>query len=106
MHRDAGAWSGDCRRVRFEFDEVVADLDAIADREAASPLNARAVDPDPVVAVEIFNGDGAVGSQDSGMFARDIALGEADGIALLAPDGDLVANHANFGGFAFVVLDE
>ena len=48
-------------------------------------------DLDPVVALQIFDQHLTVLLQQLGVAPRDVALGQADGVALLATDRDLVA---------------
>ena len=44
--------------------------------------------------------------QQTGVAARDVPLGQADGVAFLTSDGDLVANQRYDGLSTFVVLDD
>ena len=74
----------------LELDQVVADLYSIGFAHAGAAIDLRTVDLDPVVATEILDRDRTVGSKNSSVLPRHIPLGQADGVALFATDGDLV----------------
>ncbi len=89
----------------LQLDQVVADLDAVADRQDGALGDAGAVDPHAVVATQIFDRDRPVGPADPRVLARDVALGQADGVALLAADRDLVAHQRDDRRLSLVILD-
>src|SRR5882724_2266537 len=85
---------------------VVADLDQIAFLDAGGRGDLLAVDADAVVRTQVLDQDVPVLLHQPRVTARDVALGQADGVAFLTSDGDLVANQRDDGLATLVVLDD
>ena len=85
---------------------VVADLDQIAFDNRGGPLDLVAIDADAVIAAQVFDLQRTVRLPQSRVLARDIAFSQLDRVAILAPDGDLVAHNRDDGLAALVVLDD
>src|SRR5207248_9156903 len=61
--------------------------------DARGPDDLLAVDPDAVVRTQVLDEDVPVLLDQPRVPARDVPLGQADGVAFLTSDGDLVANQ-------------
>ncbi len=93
-------------RLGLERDDVVTDADTIAILELVRFGDARTVDGDAVVRLEIFDAIAGVGLHQSRVLTRHVALGQANRVPILSADRDEVADEGNDDGFPFVVRDD
>ena len=92
--------------VVAEREVVVPDLHHVALVEGDRALDLDAVDLDAVVTLEVLD-DPAVGAlMEAGVLARDVLLGELDGVARLPPDRDLLFAEGHNRRRTLFVLDD
>lgn len=90
----------------IEDNVIVADDDGIALMDDGLALDALSIDEDAVVASQVFDEDLSAVAEQAGVVSRDIALGQLDGIAFSAADGNFVTLKGDEFFSTFVVLDK
>ena len=90
----------------FDGHPVVANEDDITILEWRGRRQNSTVELGSVVAGEIFQQQGTLSSHQARVAPRDVLLAQADGVAFLSADRDLVADQRDNNGLAFVILDE
>ena len=95
-------------RVELPLDAqiVVADLDQVPFLDPRPSGDLLAVDADAVVRAQILDQDVPVLLEKPCVAARDVPLGQANGVPILPSDGDLVAYQWDDGLSTLVVLDD
>ena len=88
---------------RLQGEYVVADADLVAGLDRLCARDPPAVDLDSIVGAEVFDDEAAVLLLQAGMTTRHVPLGQADDVAVLAPDRDLVAHQRNDGRLPVVI---
>lgn len=101
-----GDSQGRAGALLFDGHPVVANEDDVTILERRGRRQNSTVELDPVVAGEIFQQQGTLASHQPRVAPRDVLLAQADGVAFLSADRDLVADQRDNNGLAFVILDE
>ena len=96
---------GDRRAVAAQHQLVVADLDLVPLAQRRRRGDLRAVDPDAGEAGEILDVERAVLAREARVLARDVPLGQPDGVPLQPTDGHLVPRERNDRGLTLIVFD-
>jgi hypothetical protein len=108
------AWGGGCGEAAAGCGAAAARaaagafiaLDQVAFLDPGFFCDLLAVDADPVVGAQVLDEEISVLLEQPCVPARDVALGEPDGVAILTADGDLFADHWDDCLSTLVVLDD
>ena len=94
------------RGFGLEGEVVVTDLYEVTLFDLDAPVDALAVDFDPIERVEVVDEDRTIGPRQTRVATRDVTFHEPDGVSLHPPNGDVIPIQWDDGRLAFVVLDD